>query len=635
MTVVSDQRRNWGGLLSALVLLLLLALHIQQFGHGIRTTADDVAFLANYQQGWAAIFADAQRTAEFSGRFSHYIQTPLNSLGAYWAAEPTTRYAMLALYVAVWLMFAGYCARLLAQGQRSVALMICLWLVALHPLAYEHMPPNAYPLQNTVPILLILAARWWLLVKPQAGWLARLTAYALTAIGMWSGDFALIFASALLLAEHLRYLAVAYPGLTYRRMLGLSVPLSKLLWDVALVAVVMVPYVLYRQAFPSQYTGNSMTGFADPLRVLHTAWLHIYAGTSPYRFDATVLMQASTWVWVKTGVFATVAALLGAWCVALLPRWRARMIGATLLAAVLLSFYIVMPVALVARQQQWCFDYGVCGYLDSRIVYLLVGLVLAVLAIILRSWLSLRLAQLLVGLSIFIGAGSNYVINAHLASDMAHRSAPWQRAQQFACDGDYREQSDAQLIAQIDPAQLVPMHPHIYRAEFWQQHLNYLRQRSGCAIAPRNGSLVTLMRTMHFGSQGNGNLLLASGWSAPEPWGVWSIGQSSVMWLPLAGSAMEVSQLKLGFRLFSGPSLQQQVVKVAINDQPMGQWDFPNAGRGRDCCSLNLPLQGIDRFAGTLKITLSYDAVRDPSVAGESADGRALALGIHTLELLP
>ena len=66
------------------------------------------------------------------------------------------RLVFVTLYFStVWLIFV-YAGKVL---KLSIAPFSFLIFLALHPLGFEHLPPTTYPLQNTLPFLVLVSCR--------------------------------------------------------------------------------------------------------------------------------------------------------------------------------------------------------------------------------------------------------------------------------------------------------------------------------------------------------------------------------------------------------------------------------------------------------------------------------------------
>ncbi|UDL03824.1 hypothetical protein [Marinobacter sp. CA1] len=617
-------------------ILLLVIVQVTQFAIGYRLTADDAMFLQYVWQGWDHVWAEAARMAEFSGRIGHYLMTPLNVLGALWAGDPVSRWLMVLGHFGVMALFACYFSALVARGSWRVCALLMLTFLALHPLAYEHMPPNAYPLQNTVPFVTVLFARLQLWRRPNLSLGAQFGLCLVSGLAMLVSEFVFLLTTALLAAEHLANTAFPQPASPQQRLLGIPVRTRALVRDLVLVITVFAIYLGYRFHHPSQYEGNTPSGLAHPYRFWLTSVYHVFAGTAFFRLPDIELASVARFSWAIATIVGIVSATCSAWLLRRLPLRSARAALAMMIIACCLMLYIAFPLASTARQQLWCLELGTCGYLDSRVSYLGIGAIAYALAILLLRTADghPRLRRGIIALmALFIGvaAAMNHAANSRIAESMAQRVQPWQQANQLACQPRSNTALTTQEMAAIDPNNHVAMHTTMNPRVFWLQYINDRRASGGCEVDQDRLPALTDPSYISFGEGSpvpDGTL--ANGWSHRENWGVWSDGQASVLRLK-AGQARPRT-LRIRFQLYWGPSIDEQHLQVDINGQPFAQWPMtPNA---QNCCVRDIPLseEQINSESGHLDIRLNYSKTRNPAYPGEGADPRHLALGLHSLE---
>lgn len=628
-------------------LALLVILQALQFRFGFRLTADDAMFLQFLWHGWDRIWAEAEAVAQFSGRIGHYAMTPLNTLGAWVSGFTSGRLLILLSYYCVLVLFAHYLGRLLTGNSAfSVSAFIVLVLLALHPLAYEHMPPNAYPLQNTLPFLIVLAARLALMRWPSGHWLAQLVAYGSMAVAMLVSEFVFLFATALMAADHLANMAWPQKGERQVRFLGLQVRTGKLLADALVVVVVLVIYVGFRLQFPSSYEGNDPSGLANTTRFFTTSMWHLSAGTMFHRLPGVDFFAVTASAWFASGLVALTTGCCAWVLLRRIPVLSARAAITVLVCTGLLMLYIAAPLAATARQQEWCLEMQVCGYLDSRVAFPGFGILAYALVCLLVVWFkeSVRLAFFaMLALGLGLVGGVNHAANSLVANDMRARVAPWGKAEAVACsvthgegNGLGRWLSQAQM-ASVDSGRFVPMHADMNRRVYWLEYMNFLRRSGACpAGQPENSApLVDAFYTSFSSWSAQGARVLGAGWSKPEFWGVWSEGGRSELNLLLQpGVHDNVEALRLHFRPYFGPSLQQQRVTVLLNGEQVATWQYSaQLHSGDACCEAVVPLPQV-RLGAPLRLTLEYKALRKPGYPGESPDTRELALGLRSLDLI-
>ncbi|MGV6871428.1 hypothetical protein ACUSIJ_01880 [Pseudochelatococcus sp. B33] len=483
-------------LIAAVVLVTM-----QPYYYGYRLSGDDVWFLTLAIEGSETVRANALHVAQDQGRIGQVLMVPLNVLGAYLAGDPLWRVVLLAAYVLQLLLFAVFVARLL---RREVGPFLLMQLVALHPLAFAFLPPNAYPLQNTVPFIVILLSRLAIVDLRSrggpAGWRAA-AAQALFALGMLVSEFAVAFGTALLVAEYLARLQWAREngarengarenggrenggredgaredGEALRAAIRAAFAPRFVAADALAVLAVLVPYSLFRWAHPGVYEGNSAGGLSDIGRIAITVFGHVRDGTAFPRLGGG-LSSASPAVLLAALVTGVLVALV-------LYRTASpvRRIGApvaTAVTALVLAAYVTLPIAVSTKYQEACADRGACAYIDSRMSYLAVTV--ALMGALAALWRHAGARRVLVGACAALGvmAALVSVYNAGKARDMRQVHAVWQRADALACSAPGLANDEAALLATIDPQGLVVVNPPNRAVDFWKIYIPWRANRA-------------------------------------------------------------------------------------------------------------------------------------------------------------
>lgn len=457
------------GTLSLVLIAILVVVVFQPYYFGYRLSRDDVWFLKVGTEGFLSIRDHAILVATEQGRIGQVLMLPLNVFGSLLAGNPLWRGIFIALYVIQLLLFSVFVARVL---RRDVAPFLFLLLVVLHPLVFDNMPPNAYPLQNTVPFIAVLISRLVILVERQRGAPSRARIAlmeALFVLGMFISEFAVAFGTALLIAE---YLARIQWGREAGNSWGVALRASFvprfLLSDGLAILVALVPYGLFRWWYPSIYAGNSVGDIHKFGRVFGTAFWHIVEGT-PARFLSGGLPSAGNAELLP----AVIVGAAVAFCLYRLagPVLRIRAPWSVAAVAFLLAIYVNLPIAITVKYQQECMDWGKCGYLDSRVSYLLVVItVMCVFSIVGR----LPIRRIALGVSsILLGIAAMFVSlhNINKAKEMRQFDAVWMRANAVACVIPELVQDEAGFVATVDPQGLVEMHPPSKPIEFWRAYI--------------------------------------------------------------------------------------------------------------------------------------------------------------------
>jgi hypothetical protein len=121
-------------------------------------------------------------------------------------------------------------------------------------------------------------------------------------------------------------------------------------------------------------------------------------------------------------------------------------------------------------------------------------------------------------------------------------------------------------------------------------------------------------------------IVLLTGWSLPEPWGIWTNGATAelAVSLPSAWPAASVLQLR-GIVVL--PQTGVQTLEVQEGNAKVGRWSF--TGRGAVLC-LPLP-QATPKQDGLLHIQLHIETPVQPG----GPDSRDLGFGLERIELMP
>ena len=613
--------------------LSLACLQMWLFTRGYRLSADDAGYLDGFMSGADSVLRIAGLTARDSGRIGMYLMWPLNAAGAYLAGSMPGRVLIVAAHASVLFLFARYVARL---ARTDIGLLMFTALLCVHPLAFEHMPPNAYPLQNTVPFLLILLARTGLLEGADPGPLRSGLLRALFVLAMWVNEYAFQFGTALVAGEYLLWMARRRgPGVAPWRCAQALLRNRAFGLDVAGVLAVLVPYLAYRGLHPSHYDGNQLQGIHDLGRVVHTGVGHVLAGTTFGHLDPQVIF--ATPLALAAALVAGALAFTCLWFT--LPRLLAlrsplKWASTTLV----LVAYVTFPLAAVTKQQAWCVDGGVCGYLDSRTSYF--GVVLAMACV--ASWLlaraerhGLRRSTLLVlGAAGGFACMLTYAGNWRQAERMATVSAAWTRADALACNASMAPDSDGALLELIDPQSLVTLHPQVDRADFWKRYLRWRGAGSGCPADARarhrlyeraveRVAVLRVGKSVDF-RRGGGQDFLLSGWSAPEPWGIWSLGRQASLQARLQTASPSLSlRIRALGHVVDGGMLE---VPVRFNGQRIGQIDL--RAEPQDFI-LRVPASALAATErGRMRIDFDILDPASPAQLGKGMDTRLLGIGL-------
>jgi hypothetical protein len=426
---------------------VLFLMNVWLSSAGYRLSADDVLFhsvaLGELHEAWKYVIA----TAISGGRIGNFIMTPINISGALLSEYFVGRYLMGALYFSTFILFAFFLSLLL---RRSFTLWLSAIFLAFHPLLYQHTPPTAFPLQNTIPFLVLLGSRIHFLLRGES-WLARISMF----VALLVSEYAFLFGTALLLIEY------SLSALSNR--LGVKGLWSSphLRWDLATVSLALAIYLLWRWAYPSTYTGNSLDGILSAERTIRTLVAQIYYGTIiPY----TSLKGVSAAVIAGAILIALITAALTSRTPEPVDKTRYHAVAIVVFGLALV--YVVLPLAASTQFQTWCLERGECAYLSSRSAfYFLVPLVsFSALTVVPR-----RFHKVFFTVSVSAAAFLGFTHNWRTATSMREYVSPYLSAKWLACTPD---SVNATVIV---PSGKMSMHPNFDKTEYWRRYMASVR----------------------------------------------------------------------------------------------------------------------------------------------------------------
>jgi hypothetical protein len=493
-------RATWPDLL----LVVFAVLQLWPFTTAFHQTADDNfwQFAVLSTIGHPELLArEIQKIAETQGRVGMYPGMLLVLLGAVLPEYAWGRVAVVALFGMTLLAFCRLLARSFGMPLTRAGL---LGTLCCTPMVAHHMPPNAFPLLITVPLLLLLLLH----IRLARGWQWRQA---------WIVGPALVGLT--LLLEYAFVAGVALAGLAVARARPGERGRALLLHGATLLASAGI-YLAYRTAFPSQYPGNALS----PLPAAELLWLqarHAFGGTI---FPHLPLMAMGRLDLLLAATVLVAGAGLSAHLLPALAR-RLHPAGAAAIALACLgwAWLNTLPHALTPKYQSWC-RAGDCAYVDSRVAALGAG-VLAVLglAMLLRlvlcvgrgrvAWLATASCAVLLG-----GLGATtFLHNRAAARVMAEHERAFLLLREASCrSGTDLSQDEGMLLAlgqtirwHLPPAQVPP--PEVYLAAY-RDGLRRLGVRCQTLWPAPAAWPVEFL-----------------GWATPEPQGRWSIGRTSVL----------------------------------------------------------------------------------------------------------
>jgi hypothetical protein len=449
----------WLGALAA------AALHARLFVPGFLLTADDVR--SHYQlltSSFSGVVELARGAAEGQGRIGNLLVTPINMVAAYLAPDAWFRVVAVGAWYGLLLLSALWVGRLCRSG--SAALLCFLVLTTCQRLGFEHMPPNSYPLQNTIPFILIFAAR--LLRRDGQSQLIRLALAAVFFLGVTINEFSFVLGLGLVSCEYLAAFSKGRAEGMARLKSGDAVA------DAAVLAAALTLYLGFRHLHPSGYTGNMPDGWRSVDAVLRTSFFHVLTGTALLNIRPADFIDASLKALLTSAGLLIVTAAVA---------WRAleqmeldRPWPLIAVVAVLFSFYVTAPVAVVTKYQEWCeVSFRRCAYIDTRTAFL--GLAAATAA--LCGWLLRfgRTMQAVLAILLGVASGGTYLYNSRPLQEMGLANEAWTRADALACTSSGAVPDGEALLDAVDPERRVSMHTDFDRVAYWRVYIDHRRSR--------------------------------------------------------------------------------------------------------------------------------------------------------------
>lgn len=158
---------------------------------------------------------------------------------------------------------------------------------------------------------------------------------------------------------------------------------------------------------------------------------------------------------------------------------------------------------------------------------------------------------------------------------------------------------------------------------------------NGCDQCPKIAAAIIIQtvqidQTLHFNVKSLGPNYLASGWSPPESWGVWSEGPLAKLNIPINTGKDKLLQLDIDAHAFL-QGTKNQIVKVHINSHLVGTIEF-SIKKNRQINSFPIPAYAFDKEnSNKLAVTFKIASPIQPPTMGDSVDNRSLGIGLLNL----
>lgn len=464
---------------------------------GYRMTADDIYFQNVAFGGVHGIFESAQQFAISQGRIGQYVSVPLIILGSYLADIFWVRALYVALYFLLFFLVSRYVAKLLKADVTLFLFALMVSLTNIGPQIYNHLPPTAYPLLISIPLLIIISLKLW-----KQNWLYNRVAlnplrqmmYAFLMIfAMLINEFAFLFGTGLLLLQWSSALSRSVGFEKEKKDGQLKLNIKDYHIESVTIALVLSIYAIFRLTFPSSYSGNTPDGLLNISAIFYTLTGHILSGTSlPLLIDwhTQIVSISSPRQLIETAtngqilialMFGVMTAyLIFTLTIKTLPQIRYLWaIG----GAVLFAIYVTLPTAVTQKYQLWCASHN-CVYIDTRISYygLIIAAGLGALMILTKSRGSFIQSWLRMVFALLIGAMAShtYLNNELLRETMKEYTQAWDRAQQYICAPNAAPENDKNLLHTLDPKGLIQYHGQFPIMPYWINYMHYYQSYRHC-----------------------------------------------------------------------------------------------------------------------------------------------------------
>jgi len=631
------------GLLLLIVFFIIVLMHLQPFLVGYRLTADDIQFHHLMMIGWDASWDWIKAASMDQGRIGNLVNLPFALLGAHYAENYSFRFFYTLLYFSNFFLIGVWASFLYAKAfSKNIVFFISILLISFHPLDFHHLAPNSYPLSVSLPLFIILVSRIGLCrlrrTPPEKKCAQEYSLLLLFFCGVMFGEYGFLFGASLVASEYFsRTVQIFFQNTTSENASNHSFNVKFFLVDASPLFIFLALYFGFRFAFPSSYDGNKIPDDFNSALFAKTLFGHIYGGTSFasfFRNSLSILnyvrnigiLDITSVVVIFISTFYVSKYCLSGQIFCKELRSGETAVFAT--SGLLIAGFITAPLALTEKYQDWCDNLHSCVYLDSRVSFLGFGLICATLVFWALHFKQFRESKITIISSIIAACGAmSFLTNKVIAQDMSDYSSAWDRAKLVGCFEDYYLPR-APISRLVDPRKRLNYHPWFDAERYWLMYSEEHKERCEFPISfdqiypPINHS-----RTLKFTSGSNDLVYLLSGWSYPEPWGVWSDSQVSFIFLPIATAS--VQSIFIYFDALLHNSHPGQRVEISIN----GTQVFSDTVHRPIDNSLELRILDATRVASSDSFTMEFrfpDAV-SPADLGLGSDPRILALGLKEI----
>lgn len=154
------------------------------------------------------------------------------------------------------------------------------------------------------------------------------------------------------------------------------------------------------------------------------------------------------------------------------------------------------------------------------------------------------------------------------------------------------------------------------------------RAEAVCRVAP-----VAFGEIIGFAAKDVEQNMLASGWSVPEDWGVWSAERSATLVLPTTANDGLAATLELDLRAPTNRKFSLATVDVSVGGEKLIQWQLREDVNKQSRHRVSIPPRLLK--GGTcVRLELRFAHAFRPANHGLGFDTRLLGIGLHTARWL-
>jgi cytochrome bd-type quinol oxidase subunit 2 len=414
--------------------------------------------------------------------------------------------------------------------------------------------------------------------------------------------------------------------------------------DAGLVTLFLLLYIGFRIFFPSTYEGNQLAQNFELPNILNTLYGHVTGGTSLATFarngqDLTLLFKNLSLTQWGSACGIAAATYISSYlilCKTGAPPATHQSTRYWLLAlfALCFSVFVTLHLEATSKSQRWCREYNICHFLDSRVAYLGIGVMIAALIsgalfkirnkTAQRTW-----AAAIFSLSLAFLSLANFLSNKRTEADMRNYVAGWELANGLICvDRAVLEEIRPKLPSILDRHSRISFHPNFDIENYWATYILDRSESIGCKTDSHEIPKPIESKHTDKSAESPANFYFVHGWSSPESWGTWATGQSSSLLVPVPSGARSIH---LNLKAYVSSQHPTQRVEIKVNGVLTSQVELTL--RTGNQLTIPIPLsarKGIKERSVLLLHFSTPDAI-SPKKLKRSKDTRRLSVGLQSI----